>query len=122
MPCDMDDSQIERATVLDSWTLSIEDIQERIETHYEPWDQEQKKWYRCKRNNNTTVCGQKAFFPHGVVAHENYHSIEAGDGPLIDQSSSNDTSSEGVPQTDHETADADGEIIKEIWGEFDDLE
>lgn len=116
----MDGPQAEQVTGSDNWSLSIEEIRERVEEYYQPSEPGEERWFLCRRStDNGTVCGQKCFFPHGVIAHENNHSITSGNGPLIRRSENKDRVSEQLEVTDYDIVDPDGEMLESIMSEFD---
>lgn len=116
----MNESRTEQVAVPGNWDHSVENLNERVEEFYKPWEPGEEKWFRCQRSEDDgTVCGRKCFFPHGVVSHENHHSINSGNGPLISQSQSDDSTSEEPKITNHNTSEVEGEILESIESEFD---
>lgn len=109
-----------QAAVPDSWAISIEGIKQRVEEHYEPWEPGEESWYLCQRSgDNGAICGRKCFFPHGIIAHENHHSIESGNEPLIDQSQPDDGTPSGSDGTTPGDTETDGELLESIQSDFE---
>lgn len=118
----MGEPRAQQADGSENWSLSIEDLKEQVEEHYKPWEPREERWFRCQRSmDDGTVCGRKVFFPHGVVAHENHHSIISGNGSLITQNQPDDMVSEEDESADHDTSEFEDEIYDSISSEFDDL-
>lgn len=117
----MTELRTEQVTGSDNWALSIEEIEERVKEYYQPSDPEEERWFRCQRSvDDDTVCGREVFFPHGVVAHENHHSIESGDGPLISQNQPDDPVPEEFEEPDYDPAEVEDQILESIQSEFED--
>lgn len=118
----MSEPRAQQSAGSENWSLSIGELKKQVEEHYKPWEPGKERWFRCQRSmDDGTVCGRKVFFPHGVVAHENHHSITSGNGPLISQNQSDSLVSEESEVTDHDTSETEDEIYDSISSEFDDL-
>jgi hypothetical protein len=115
----MSELRTEQVTGSDNWDLSVKEIEERVKEYYQPSDPGEERWFQCQRSvDDGTVCGQKVFFPHGVVAHENHHSIESGDGPIISQDQPDDPVSEEFEEPDYDPAEDEEQILESIQSEF----
>lgn len=119
----MDEPRTEQATSSDNWELSMEEIDERVEEYYKPRKSEEERWFRCQRSvDDGTICGRKVFFPHGVVAHENHHSVKSGNGPLISQNQPDSPVPEKSGEPGHDSPEVDITTIESIQSEFEDME
>jgi len=116
----MKTSRESKVSVPDSCTLTEKEVKQRIEEHYEAYESEEKTWYRCQRNKGDgDYCNRKYLFLQGIIAHENYHNIESGNGPLINQ---NQTDSEASKFPDNFTAsntETDNELLESIQSDFE---
>lgn len=119
----MDEPRTGQVTGSENWSLSIGDLEERVKRYYKLCEPGEGRWFRCQRSvDNDTECGRKVFFPHGVVAHENHHSIISGNGSLISQNQPDDLVSKESEITDHDATEIEDEIFESISSEFDNLD
>ena len=118
----MNNTQSDQTGESEGPILSTEELQQRVEENYISIEPEEERWFRCQREIAGTTCDTKVFFPTGVRAHENHHSIEAGNGPLIVKNYPSTSESEDTESDDTNPDVADKEVLDEIGSEFNGLE
>lgn len=114
MTSDQSDEQNERI-------LSHQELEQRVKEDYIPVEPDDGRWFRCQRDVDGKTCNQLVFFPTGVRAHENHHSIKAGNGPLVDLDRVGDSQSEGPEPEGPPSGGKDGGVVGVIESELSDL-